>query len=104
CNTVHDGRFYKCAPAPFMGARLALQGIDFDNRQDGIALHDNPTLAKDIARYLNASAPLAACSYCLGTSGPLVPHHQLDRKGCQAWLTEDNDADIKLVRDQLLGR
>jgi MoaA/NifB/PqqE/SkfB family radical SAM enzyme len=105
CNTVHEGRFYKCAPAPFMGPRLALQGIDFDNRaQDGVPLHDNPTLRDDLESYLNAPTPLAGCSYCLGTSGPLVPHRQLDRKGCNAWQAENNRADIKLVREQLLGR
>lgn len=105
CNTVHDGRFYKCAPAPFMGPRLAQQGIDFNHRaQDSVALRDNPTLQKDMDRYFNANTPLAACSYCLGTCGPLVPHRQLDRKGCEAWLTEDNSADIKLVRDQLIGK
>jgi hypothetical protein len=105
CNTVYEGRFYKCSTAPFMGARLALQGIDFDNcASDGVSLHDNPALHEDLDSYLNDRTPLAACSYCLGTSGPMVPHRQLDRRGCEAWLTEDNRADVKIVRDQLLGR
>ncbi|MFI5001750.1 MAG: radical SAM protein [Reyranellales bacterium] len=104
CNTVYQGRFYKCAIAPFMGARLALQGIDFDNlASDGVSLHDNATLHEDLDGYLNSRKPLAACSYCLGSSGPQVAHHQLNRRGCAAWRKEDNQADIDSVREHLLG-
>ncbi len=104
CNTVYEGRFYKCSIAPFMGTRLALQGIDFDNlASDGVALHDNPTLYADLDRYLNSRTPLDACSYCLGSSGPLVTHHQLSRRGCATWRTEDSQADIDAVKEHLLG-
>jgi GTP 3',8-cyclase len=72
CHTVHDGRFYKCSIAPFMGARLALRGVAFDNPVDGVALHDNANLYEEVDRCLNDQTPLAACSYCLGTSGPPV--------------------------------
>jgi hypothetical protein len=57
CHAVHDGRFYKCSIAPFMGARLALRGIAFDNIPvDGVALHDNANLYEQIDRCLNGHA------------------------------------------------
>jgi MoaA/NifB/PqqE/SkfB family radical SAM enzyme len=103
CHTVHEGRFYKCSIAPFMGPRLAMRGIAFNNRNvDGVLLHDNHNLYEDVDRCLNGPTPLAACSYCLGTSGPLVDHHQLNRNGRQRWLEEDNRPDIEQLRTSLL--
>jgi len=102
CHTVHEGRFYKCSVAPFMGPRLALRGVDFNNYEtDGISLHNNPTLYEDIDRCLNGPTPLAACSFCLGTSGPLVAHRQANRQGRSDWLNEDNRPDIEVARANL---
>jgi MoaA/NifB/PqqE/SkfB family radical SAM enzyme len=99
CHTVYEGRFYKCPVAPFTGARLALRGVAFDNvASDGVALHNNPNLYEELDRYLNSPVPLAACSYCLGSSGRSVPHRQLNRKGHLQWLAEDNTADIEWAR------
>jgi len=104
CHTVHEGRFYKCSIAPFQEPRLALRGIAFENRAiDGILLHDNANLYQDLDRCLNGPTPLAACSYCLGSSGPSVPHHQLNRRGSSQWLEEDNRPDIEAVRARLMG-
>ena len=65
CHTVHGGRFYKCPMAPLMSSWLALHRIDFASpATDGVALHDNPALQRDLERYLGDAAPLAACSYC----------------------------------------
>jgi len=105
CHTVHEGRFYRCSIAPFMEPRLAMRGVSFSNREiDGVPLHDNPSLYEDIERCLNGQTPLAACSYCLGSSGQFVPHHQLNRLGRRQWLEEDNSRDIEVVRVRLLGR
>jgi organic radical activating enzyme len=104
CHTVHEGRFYKCPMAPIMGSWLALRKIAFENAaSDGVALHGNPTLRSDLDRYLGDPAPLAACSYCLGSSGPAVPHRQLNRAGCADWLEEDGQPLIDDVRLRLLG-
>lgn len=105
CHTVHDGRFYKCPMAPIMASWLALRQIDFESpATDGVALHDNPTLHRDLERYLDSTAPLAACSYCLGSSGEAVPHRQLDRAGCAAWVNEDSQASIDAVEERLMAR
>jgi hypothetical protein len=88
-----------------MGARLALRGVSFDNIPvDGVALHDNPNLYEEIDRCLSGPTPLAACSYCLGTSGPSVAHHQLNRTGRSRWREEDNSGDIEAVRLSLLAK
>jgi MoaA/NifB/PqqE/SkfB family radical SAM enzyme len=103
CHTVHEGRFYKCSVAPFMGPRLALKGIAFDNRTiDGVSLHSNSKLFEDLDRCLNGTTPLAACSYCLGSLGPLVTHRQLNRDGRLQWLEEDNGADVEAIRKSWL--
>lgn len=103
CHTVHEGRFYKCPMAPIMASWLALRKIDFDSpASDGVALHDNPTLRADLERYLESSVPLAACSYCLGSSGESVPHRQLNRAGCASWRDEDGQALIDDVARRLM--
>lgn len=79
CYSIYAGRFYKCSPAPFTQHRLAMRGIVFDGRTDGISLHGNRALRDDLENYLRSMRPLAACSYCLGTSGFDVPLRQLKR-------------------------
>lgn len=102
CHTVHDGRFYKCPMAPVMGGWLSRHKLRYDNPPtDGVALHGNRHLHEALSRYLNDPEPLAACSYCLGSSGRSVPHRQLDRAGCQAWLEEDSQVLIDAVRATL---
>ena len=103
CHTVHEGRFYKCPMAPIMASWLGLHGMPFASPPgDGVALHDNPALRRDLAAYLDDPKPLAACSYCLGSSGQAVPHRQLDRAGCATWLEEDGQALIDDVARRVL--
>ena len=98
CHTVHEGRFYRCSVAPFMAPRLAMLGIPFENRQtDGVALADNPALREQLKACLSRDAPLDACRYCLGTSQPGAPHHQLDARGLEASLREDHRPLIEQV-------
>jgi organic radical activating enzyme len=105
CHTVHAGRFYKCPMAPIMASWLGLRGIAYSSPAgDGVDLHDNPALRRDLERYLGSRAPLAACDYCLGTSGEAVPHRQLNGAGCQTWLQEDGQPLIDAVQEQLLPR
>lgn len=68
CHRIHDGRLYACTRPPHLGTRL---GRDF--RADGVAL-DAPLGA--IRDYLERDEPLAACRWCLGTSGPWESHRQ----------------------------
>jgi hypothetical protein len=99
CHTVHDGRFYKCPMAPVMRSWLALHGTSYDSPPtDSVALHGNRHLRETLARYLDDRRPLAACSYCLGSSGQAVRHRKLNRAGCQAWLEEDSQVLIDAVR------
>lgn len=104
-HSVHEGRFYKCCVAPFTPSRLAQRGVDFAHAAaDSVALHDNPNLYAELDRYISAGRPLGACAYCFGSSGPSVAHRQLNRSGCEAWLAENDQADIEAVGARLLGR
>jgi organic radical activating enzyme len=104
CPAVHDGRFYRCAVAPFIEPRLAAKGIHFENRpKDGVALHANPALRADMVRCLTGRDPLGACTWCLGSSAPLAEQRQLNHEGCRAWLAEDTRPAVDEVRDKLLG-
>ena len=52
CHTVHGGRFYKCPMATLMSSWLALHGTRFESpATDGVALHGNPALQRDLERY-----------------------------------------------------
>jgi organic radical activating enzyme len=104
CPAVHDGRFYRCAIAPFIGARLGRKSIAFDNRrEDGVPLHNNPGLRAAITACLTGRQALKACTWCLGSSAPYAQHHQLNHEGCRAWLAEDTRSTVDEVRDALLG-
>ena len=85
CLIVRNGRFFKCTRAAYFAeyqARIAVEGPHPDPAAvvtaDGIAV-DAPDLDARLLAYMNAPAPLQSCRYCLGSSGPLVPHTQLTR-------------------------
>ena len=99
CFSIYEGMFFRCSVAPFMQARLRMKGIDFPGPEvDGIRIHGNPRLAEEIDARVRSKEPLKACTYCLGSSGPMIAHRQMNRQGCKAWLEEDNRADIDFAR------
>jgi hypothetical protein len=85
CLIVRNGRFFKCTRAAYFAeyqARIAVAGPHPDPAAvvaaDGIPVAA-PDLDARLLAYMNAPAPLESCRYCLGSSGPLVPHTQLTR-------------------------
>lgn len=103
CHTVYDGRFYLCSVAPLLGPRLARLGIAARGlRADGIRLRGNPRLYEQLRELFARTRPLAACSWCLGSSGPLRPHRQLTAAGLKSWLREDQAEAVAFVRRRLL--
>lgn len=99
CHTIHEGRYYKCSPAPFLEPRLAQYGVSFPNREkDGVPLRNNPRLREDLEAYLASQEPLMGCSYCLGTSGKRFPHRQLNREGLIAEIKEDHSNPMDLLK------
>ena len=99
CFAIYDGMFFRCSVAPFAQARLRMAGIDFaGNEVDGIPIHGNPHLAEEVEARVKSEQPLKACTYCLGSSGPMISHRQVNRHGCKEWLEEDNRADIDFAR------
>lgn len=102
CHAFYEGRYYKCAQAPWHRDRQAMLGRTDDNREaDGVALHGQPDVREALERYLASDTPLAACNQCLGTSGPPVPHRVLDAGGKKAWLAEDHRWAIEATRAAL---
>jgi len=80
CHTIDQGYYFKCSPAPFLAARLALDNQSVKNRdRDAVKIHDNPNLREDLEAYLRDEEPLEACYYCLGSSGRRFPHRQMLR-------------------------
>jgi organic radical activating enzyme len=99
CLSLHDGMLFRCSVAPFMDKRLKRLGIDFDsNATDGVRVADNPRLYEEVEAALTTRDPLKACTYCLGKSGPVLEHRQLNREGRAAWEKEDHSQDIELAR------
>ena len=81
CHTIHEGYYFKCSPAPFLTARMALRGESVLNREsDGVRIHNNPRLREELEAYLRAEEPLEACYYCLGSSGRQFPHRQMNSR------------------------
>lgn len=97
CHTVHDGRFYKCSTAPFTGERIRRLGGRFEeNARDFVRL-DQPSLPQALVSYLADERPLAACAFCLGSSGPSLPNRQLNKQALAASAVEDHRATVALV-------
>jgi len=99
CFSIYDGMFFRCSVAPWAQARLGMAGIEFLGPEvDGIKIHGNPRLYEELAARVKSKEPLKACSYCLGSSGPMVAHRQVNREAGKAWLAEDNRPDIDFAR------
>jgi organic radical activating enzyme len=81
CHTIYEGAYFKCSPAPFLSPRLALKGVNVQNRDsDGVRIHGNPHLREELETYLSTEEPLEACYFCLGSSGKSMPHRQLAKR------------------------
>lgn len=99
CHSVHKGRFYKCAPGPFIPDWLRQVGLDTpDFSRDGVALHGNPDLRRALEDYLRSDEPLAACRFCLGGAGKSFENRQMSKKGIQDWLSESH-SDVRALVD-----
>ena len=79
CHLLYRNRFYRCSRVHTMDRYLSKIGVEHENftDQDGIVIDGRSSLFSDFKSYLTASVPLKACSFCLGTSGPLIEHRQL---------------------------
>lgn len=86
CLVVRGGVFYKCTRSAYHAdyhARVAVEARDEaaeeTQRALGIPLEAADFPAR-LAAYLSERAPLASCSHCLGSTGPLVAHVQLRKR------------------------
>jgi hypothetical protein len=101
CYTVFNGFFYKCSKSSVMRDRLLRLGIVHeDSPRDGVDLRSRWRLKSRLRAYLQSQEPLASCQACLGTSGPLIPHHQLNANALRAAAEEDHSAVIDQLRQR----
>lgn len=91
CHAIHEGRYYKC-PVPIgLDERLGKAGVALNSKTlDGVPVRNNPNLKADLEAYIAGRDPLVACRYCLGTSGRMFAHHQLNNEGLTKELQEDH--------------
>ncbi len=98
CHTLHNGRYFKCSPAPFVPDWLRRVGVDRpDFLGDSVPVRDNPDLYRQLATYLADEQPLTACRYCLGCVGKTVPSRQMNKVAIHQWLTEQHSDVRELV-------
>ncbi|RKZ50160.1 MAG: hypothetical protein DRR16_10940 [Candidatus Parabeggiatoa sp. nov. 3] len=84
CNTIHDGRYYRCPPSVFIQTRLSKRGVELDNhKEDSVMIQNNSNLKAELEMLLFRSDPLEACRYCLGGLGRKEPHKMLNKKESQ---------------------
>lgn len=103
CYTVFNGYFYKCSKSSVMRERLLRLGIvQEDSPVDGVDLRSGRRLKSRLRAYLQSREPLASCQACLGTSGPSIPHHQLNAAALRAAAHEDHGALIERIRQEHL--
>lgn len=101
CHTLHEGRYTKCPTAALLPERLRRMGVRFEAEPRDSVLLDQPDLAARLETYLAEERPLAACAWCLGSSGPPLPSRQLDQAGLAAWAREDHRDVVRLVAAML---
>ena len=85
CLIVRGGAFFKCTRAAYFREfqeRIEVTAPETDPAAvvatDGVPI-DAPDFGERLLAHLNATEPMGACRYCLGSSGPMVPHTQLSR-------------------------
>jgi organic radical activating enzyme len=79
CHLLYRNRLYRCSRVHTLDrylSSIAVAHEDFTER-DGLLIDGRPNLFRDLRRYLTSPAPLKACSFCYGTSGPLMEHRQM---------------------------
>jgi organic radical activating enzyme len=79
CHLLYRDRFYRCSRVHTLDRYLTGLGEEHSNftEEDGILLDERKSLFPELRDYLRSKTPLQSCSYCFGTSGPLLEHRQL---------------------------
>jgi len=79
CHLLYRDRLFRCSRVPTLDRYLTNIEVNHENftDEDCLLLNDRPTLLNDLKNYLSSPKPLKACSFCYGTSGPMLEHVQL---------------------------
>lgn len=79
CNTVLNGRLYRCPQSAFLPSGLPQKGAD-----DGLLLADAADFGQRLLAFLESPDPLGACAHCLGSVGRLFDHSQIRKSAWRA--------------------
>jgi organic radical activating enzyme len=79
CHLLHRNRLFRCSRVPTLDRYLSRLGVEHENFSDldGLILDGRESLFTELETYLKSTKPLKACSFCFGTSGPMIEHSQL---------------------------
>jgi hypothetical protein len=79
CHLLYRERLYRCSRVHTIDRYLSVLGVDHANFtvDDGLLIDGRESLRVDIEAYLRSPKPLAACGFCLGTSGVWTPHAEM---------------------------
>jgi organic radical activating enzyme len=79
CHLLHRNRLYRCSRVHTLDRYLNRLGVEHENFSDldGLILDGRDSLFTELKNYLKSTRPLKACSFCFGTSGPMIEHRQL---------------------------
>lgn len=103
CHTLYNGRLYRCSRVHTIDRYLSVLGVAHASmtETDGLAVDASLTV-ESLRTYLETPRPLAACEFCLGTSGRQEDHRQLSRSEIDA--RRSGAAPVVFSRKQLAGR
>lgn len=73
-HTLHAGYFFRCAPSININL-IDVNGVD--PYKDGLFIHGGTEFEEELVEFLDRSAPLEACNFCVGSSGSAFDHTQL---------------------------
>jgi GTP 3',8-cyclase len=94
CHTLYEGRYYKCPKAVYI-PMVYKEPPNLIMAKDGIDIRRNGHLADELAEYITAKTPLAACRYCLGSVGRRFTPQQISRKDISQHASNDQLIDWK---------
>jgi organic radical activating enzyme len=79
CHLLYRNRLYRCSRVHTLDRYLSRIGVQHENftDEDGMVIDGRRSLYSELNEYLRSPEPLKACSFCFGTSGPLLEHRQL---------------------------
>lgn len=99
CHAVANGKFYKCSQSISLLRFVADSRTQSDG--DGLVIDEPVSLFAKLLEYLKSHHPLAACRWCLGSVGRLIPPEQIKRT---TWRQAQCKKTEELIDEEMLAK